>query len=105
LAVLSTVDMDKPTFQKCIESKQFPDNGHIILKALYFDALGDWEAAHDIAQSKEGTLIYDHLHAYLHRKEGDDWNAQYWYRRVATTMPKKSLKEEWADLVDLFVNM
>lgn len=71
---------------------------------MFHDARGDWEAAHDIAQSCEGTLLYDHLHAYLHRKEGDDWNANYWYRRAKTTMPTDSLEEEWKRLVVLFID-
>lgn len=71
-----------------------------LLRALWFDANGDWEAAHDIAQSKEGTRDFDRLHAYLHRVEGDDWNANYWYRRAGATMPDASLKAEWETLVE-----
>jgi hypothetical protein len=72
-----------------------------ILKALWYDAKGDWESAHDIAQSKEGVQAYDLLHAFLHRKEGDNWNANYWYRRAKTTMPDMSLDKEWNLLVNL----
>lgn len=71
-----------------------------LLRALWFDGNEDWEAAHDIAQSKEGTRDYDRLHAYLHRVEGDNWNANYWYRRAGATMPETSLKEEWLSLVE-----
>ena len=34
------------------------------------------------------------IHAYLHRKEGDKWNAGYWYRRANREYPKISLEEE-----------
>ncbi len=71
----------------------------VLLKALWYDAKGDWEAAHDIAQSREGTRDYDRLHAYLHRKEGDQWNAGYWYRRARAEMPSYSLEKEWEELV------
>ena len=71
----------------------------VLLEALWFDANGDWEAAHNIAQSKEGTPAYDRLHAYLHRVEGDTWNAGYWYRRAGADVFKGSLKEEWAFIV------
>lgn len=95
----------KPSdFQFFIATNNFPSDGNILLKALFQDAQGNWEAAHDIAQSREGTLLYDRLHAYLHRKEGDDWNANYWYRRAKTTMPKVSLPEEWEQLVTLFID-
>ena len=95
--------MTRSEFDHCIMSGIFPSDENILLKALFHDAKGDWEAAHDIAQSREGTLLYDHLHAYLHRKEGDDWNANYWYRRAKTTMPTMSFEDEWEQLVELFM--
>jgi hypothetical protein len=73
-----------------------------LMKALWYDAKGDWSAAHEIAQEREGTLEYDHLHAYLHRKEGDNWNANYWYRRARVAIPIGSLEDEWRQLVALF---
>ena len=42
----------------------------------------DWGAAHDIAQRHEGDAVADWLHAVLHKIEGDDGNARYWYRRA-----------------------
>ena len=51
------------------------------LRALWHDANGDWDAAHQVAQDiddETGAWI----HAYLHRKEGDLANAGYWYRRA-----------------------
>ncbi len=95
--------MTRSEFDNCIAENTFPTNENILLKALFHDAKGDWEAAHDIASSREGTLLYDRLHAYLHRKEGDNWNANYWYRRAKTSMPNISLDEEWESLVALFI--
>ncbi|PWJ58466.1 hypothetical protein CLV98_104326 [Dyadobacter jejuensis] len=70
-----------------------------LLKALWHDGNGDWEAAHQIAQSKEGNPSYDRIHAYLHRVEGDEWNAGYWYRRAGSKVFAGSLQEEWTALV------
>jgi hypothetical protein len=70
-----------------------------LAQALWYDAKGKWDKAHDIAQSREGTRDYDRLHAYLHRKEGDQWNAGYWYRRARAEMPTYSLEREWEELV------
>ena len=42
----------------------------------------DWPAAHAIAQRHEGDAVADWLHAALHKIEGDDGNARYWYRRT-----------------------
>jgi len=86
-------------FADSVSQSAPPDNISILLKALWLDAKGDWEAAHNIAQSSEGTRAYDHLHAYLHRVEGDTFNAGYWYRRAGVEVFKGSLKEEWKSIV------
>ncbi len=87
-------------FNQSLKETYPPNNISEILVALWHDAKGDWESAHNIAQSQEGVQIYDRLHAYLHRKEGDNWNANYWYRRAKTTMPNFSMEEEWNLLVN-----
>ena len=64
------------------------------LVALWHDAKGDWHTAHQVAQDvedKDGAWV----HAYLHRKEGDDGNAAYWYQRAAQPVAKLSLEAEW----------
>ena len=96
--------MTRTEFDTALATGIFPPDENVLLHALFHDARGDWEAAHDIAQSREGTPLYDHLHAYLHRKEGDTWNANYWYIRAKTTMPNLTLQQEWARLVELFSN-
>lgn len=88
-------------FNKTLSDNILPKNISEILEALWHDAKGDWESAHNVAQSQEGVQSYDRLHAYLHRKEGDNWNANYWYRRAKTTMPNLSLEEEWMFLVNV----
>jgi len=70
-----------------------------ILEALWHAGKGNWEQAHSIAQSKEGTAAYDRLHAYLHRQEGDDSNARYWYRRARAEVFVGPLEQEWDELV------
>ncbi len=42
---------------------------------------GDWDAAHKIAQFNETDRDYCWLHAILHKIEGDESNARYWYCR------------------------
>jgi hypothetical protein len=73
-----------------------------LLESLWFDGKGDWEAAHNIAQdihSDDGSLI----HAYLHRKEGDQGNAAYWYHRAKRPVCKVSLEKEWEEIVTEFL--
>ena len=69
------------------------------LAALWRDAKGDWDGAHDLAQTDEGRAG-DWVHAYLHRKEGDAVNAAYWYRRAGKPVSRVSLEQEWADIVE-----
>ena len=63
------------------------------LQALWHDARGDWERAHTLAQEDHGR----HgawVHAYLHRKEGDDSNAGYWYARAGQPAASGDLDAE-----------
>ena len=67
------------------------------LQALAHEARGEWEAAHRAVQddpSREAAWV----HGYLHRSEGDDGNAGYWYARARQPMPDRtvSAKTEWA---------
>ena len=73
------------------------------LKALWYDGRGAWKTAHDLIDQlsgKEPALV----HAYLHRKEGDNWNADYWYSRAGKKRPDVSLEQEWEQLLDFFLS-
>jgi hypothetical protein len=78
--------------------EQQPPKVAVLLLALWFDGKGDWEKAHEIAQdvnSADGSWV----HAYLHRKEGDQFNAGYWYNRAKRKMPDSTLDQEWEEIV------
>ena len=91
--------MTPDQFTASLTQPQPPAGIHPVLEALWYDARGQWEAAHNIAQSREGEKPYDRIHAYLHRKEGDQFNAGYWYRRAGTSVFSGSLEAEWDTLV------
>jgi hypothetical protein len=94
--------MDLQTFRKSIGEAQPPDGLSLALQALWWDAKGDWDKAHQRAQEREddaGNLV----HAYLHRKEGDPSNAGYWYRRARAEPATVSLDEEWQELAETFL--
>lgn len=78
---------------------QLPNNQ---LKALWHAKKGNWDRAHEIAQSNEGEYDYDRIHAYLHRVEGDLFNAKWWYRQIGVAFPEISLDEEWQQLVEYY---
>ena len=65
------------------------------LQAIWYARKGDWETAHNIAQSISSELG-SWIHAYLHRVEGDLSNADYWYKRAGKP-PHSGLTEAKAD--------
>jgi len=65
------------------------------LQSLWYDAKGDWEKAHELTQ-EAADPSGDWVHAYLHRKEGDESNARYWYTRAGKPVYSGPLEEEWA---------
>lgn len=71
------------------------------LKALWYDGKGNWKKAHDLIDQLNDPASA-HIHAYLHRKEGDIWNADYWYQRAGQTRPAVSLEKEWEQLALLY---
>lgn len=85
------------TFRNSLQNETPPDvSTH--LQALWCDAKGNWDQSHHLIQDlpdKDAAWI----HAYLHRKEGDVWNANYWYNRAGRRMPGFSLEKEWEEMV------
>ena len=55
----------------------------------------EMEKAHEICQEHEGLPLFDWIHALVHRIEGDDANAGYWYRRAGRARHEGSIAEEW----------
>lgn len=91
--------MNLSEFKQSIKNNNKPQGLNSYLNAMFEDALGNWEKAHEIAQDipdPMGSLI----HAYLHRKEGDNWNANYWYSRAGREMPKMNLEQEWESICE-----
>lgn len=85
-------------------SEEAPDS-HLspVLQALWYDAKGNWNKAHDIVD-REGGAYGDWIHAYLHRVEGDNWNADYWYRRSGRSRPNITLQEEWEQITKQIID-
>ena len=86
-------------FIESLSQDKPPSGLSAYLRSLWHDANKDWEAAHTVVQDMEdrtGAWI----HAYLHRKEGDNGNARYWYNRAGKDMPQVSLDEEWKNIAE-----
>jgi hypothetical protein len=94
--------MDLKKFQQSIKSALPPADLSPYLKSLWYDAKGDWNKAHEIIQDVEDKNAA-WIHAYLHRKEGDPGNADYWYHRAGKTRPPYSLEKEWEEIAKEFM--
>ncbi len=55
----------------------------------------EWDAAHAICQSAEGTFDHDLVHALAHWIEGDTVNRDYWYARVGKAGRADSIAAEY----------
>jgi hypothetical protein len=89
--------MTPQEFQQSIKDETPPASIGPALAALWWDAKGNWEKAHDEAQEDKGQSGA-WVHAYLHRKEGDLSNANYWYNRANKPESKVSLDQEWKEI-------
>ena len=97
------IPQNRTEFQDSLELNSPPEIWPEALKAIWWEANGSWSNSHDIAQDITSE-IGNWIHAYLHRKEGDDWNAGYWYRRANRDFPNKSLEDEFDAIVDYILS-
>jgi hypothetical protein len=86
--------MDLARFKQSVAAAAPPAALSAAIQALWWDAKGDWAKAHECAQAQDDK-IGAWVHAYLHRKEGDQSNAGYWYRRAGKPAATTSLETEW----------
>jgi hypothetical protein len=84
-------------FRDSLKGDAPPPDLNAALGGLWWDAKGDWTRAHESAQQDEGPEG-SWVHAYLHRKEDDQSNAQYWYGRAGKTPARGSLDDEWSEI-------
>lgn len=85
-------------FLLSLEHSQPPGEVSAHLVALWHDRKGEWEEAHVCIQELSDAMA-SRIHAYLHRKEGDVGNADYWYQRAGCRRPSMTLDEEWQTIV------
>jgi len=90
-------EMTLNDFRKSLTAAEPPAGLSLALAGLWWDAKGDWKRAHESAQQDEGRAG-SWVHAYLHRKEGDQGNAGYWYSRAGRPVCRESLEAEWVSI-------
>lgn len=95
--------MDVKGFVESINLDHPPAEISAPVAALWWDAKGNWKQAHELVdelESKDGMAV----HAYLHRKEGEQSNADYWYARAGRGFHRPDLDDEWRALVEALVS-
>ncbi len=91
--------MTASDFRATLRDENPPEGLSVPLKALWWDRKGDWARAHglvDELETRDGMAV----HAYLHRKEGAEGNAEYWYQRAGKGLHRPALEDEWTALVE-----
>ena len=91
--------MTPDEFRTSIALSEPPRELSAPLAALWWDAKGEWGRAHGLVDDLE-TPDAMAVHAYLHRKEGVTWNADYWYSRAGREFHRPTLEAEWEALVE-----
>jgi hypothetical protein len=91
--------MQSGEFRASMNQGEPPSGLAAPLEALWWDAKGDWARAHALVDELE-TADGMAVHAYLHRKEGQAWNADYWYGRAGRRFHRVTLEGEWEALVE-----
>jgi len=81
-------------FKQSTFSAKKPDGLNPLLDSLWEAKAGNWDTAHKIVQDI-GDKNASWIHAWLHRVDGDNSNAQYWYSRAGKSFFHGSLEEEW----------
>ncbi len=95
--------MDLFTYKASLLKAIPPADISVYLLSLWHDARGDWEKAHETIQDVT-TKNASWIHAYLHRKEGDTFNADYWYSKAGKTRPSTSLEQEWESISEVMID-
>jgi hypothetical protein len=94
--------MNLSEFKETFAGSEPPKTMSVYLQSLWYDGKGDWGKSHNIIQDVEDKNA-SWIHAYLHRKEGDTSNADYWYNKAGRKRPSISLDEEWEQMVNAFL--
>jgi hypothetical protein len=84
-------------FQNSLRNAAPPAGIGFALTGLWWDAKGEWTKAHESAQQDDGP-VGSWVHAYLHRKEGDESNAAYWYGRAGREATRAGFDSEWEEI-------
>ena len=94
--------MDQTAFLASLAGCEPPVDFSVHLQALWWLGHGAPERAHHLVQVMDDAGAAA-IHAHLHRLEGDEANAGYWYARAGVPPCDGSFDEEWRQLLQRFL--
>ena len=94
--------MQRSHFDQSLTDPAPPEELSAELTALWWLYNRNWQTAHDLIDGRPGTDSA-WVHALLHRMEGDQGNADYWYARAGRARPNVTIKQEMDDMVEYFL--
>ncbi len=86
--------MNIKEYEASLQQPEVPPNLNKPLQALWYAAKDNWNRAHELIQD-EVDADSAWVHAYLHRVEGDLFNAKYWYKRANRSTSDETFEQEW----------
>ncbi|THH37590.1 hypothetical protein [Neolewinella litorea] len=95
--------MTRQEFDQSLSDAQPPADAGVELTSLWWISKNQWEKAHLLIDRAPGSDCA-WVHAHLHRIEGDDANASYWYRRAGRDKPNYGLVKEREVLLQHFLD-
>ncbi|MEL7163569.1 MAG: hypothetical protein AAFN92_22620 [Bacteroidota bacterium] len=94
--------MQRTEFEASLTQTAPPPNCRIEIVALWWLKNRNWQRAHDLIDPEQGADAA-WVHALLHRMEGDEWNANYWYNKAGRSRPDNTIGQELEELLDYFL--
>jgi hypothetical protein len=91
------------TFLSSLSDPEPPDDCSTEITALWWLKNRNWQLAHDLIDPAPGPDAA-WIHALLHRMEGDQGNASYWYVRSGRSVPENTIGQELALMMDHFLD-
>ena len=94
--------MEEFAFMESLTDEVAPRNLSVVQQSLWYFKKVDWKTAHHLIDHLQDPVSC-HIHAFLHRVEGDLPNARYWYNRANKPFYQASIELEWKELVSEYV--
>ena len=94
--------MQRKQFDESLAHEAPPEGLSLELTALWWLKNSNWQQAHDLIDPAPGPDSA-WVHALLHRMEGDQSNANYWYARAGRERPGVTIGQELEVMLEVFL--